>query len=143
MKKTTKIWTFIGTGLITSCCFAQQLDRLQIQQLYNDCLTAPSMSSPACVIIIRKNLYDYAYIENQRRLIKLKEQQFEYQKQRDKQKDDEQKQALRQQRITEMHKSCLDNSDKIKNSSQQVLCNAIENHLNYGMPISDSQLGVP
>lgn len=110
------------------------------QEMLNACLNSSSIRSNECTIILQQNLYTEAYIENQRRLIELKEKKFKYQQEQDKKREEQQKQVLRQQRIAELHKYCT--SGNIPPASQ-AQCNAVENHLNFGLPIADEQLGIP
>lgn len=108
------------------------------QALLNQCLQSNAINSPACIIIQQQNLYSREFIENQRRIIELRDRQFRYQQERDRQQDEQQKQALREQRMQSLRKNCLEN----KTLAQQPLCIAIENHYNFGMPVSDEQLGL-
>jgi hypothetical protein len=83
------------------------------------------------------------YLENQKQQQQqLEQQKLELEKQKFKYEQQQILQQKRQERIMQLQQFCNEKTKNPMSSSDQSLCNAVENNIKFGIPLTDQQLGI-
>jgi hypothetical protein len=97
-----------------------------------------TLGSPNYTKKCHDDFYKQQWLDNQRQQLELQKQQLEHQKRMDEYNLQMQKEQTRQQKIAQLQKQCAQEPS----AQPSAVCNAINNHIKYGLPLSDEQLGL-
>lgn len=104
----------------------------------------PLNINPTIIIPNRSSddFWKQQYLENQRQQQILEQQRLELEKKKFKYEQQQVLQQKRQERIAQLQQMCIQKPVEQMSLSERSLCNALENNIKYGSPLTDEQLGI-